>query len=61
MICGKCDQTIRDGEQYTTYDIPAASGPGVTVHWHVLCPDRTDDRSMTGGVPGGGRLVGRGG
>ncbi|MFI1287471.1 hypothetical protein ACH4VM_02985 [Streptomyces sp. NPDC020792] len=35
MICGRCDQPIRDGEPYTAYDIEAASGPGATVYLYV--------------------------
>lgn len=36
MICGRCDQPIRDGEKYTKHDIPGASNGGDIVYWHVL-------------------------
>ncbi|MFC8201264.1 hypothetical protein ACFUTV_38590 [Streptomyces sp. NPDC057298] len=34
-ICGRCDQSIRPGQPYTTHDIPSPSGPGATVYRHV--------------------------
>lgn len=34
-FCGRCDQPILDGEEYSTHDIPAATGAGDTVYWHV--------------------------
>lgn len=35
MICGRCDEPIRDGEKYTTYDVIPPTGPGMVVHWHA--------------------------
>ncbi|WP_302061491.1 hypothetical protein [Streptomyces sp. A3M-1-3] len=40
MICGKCDQPIKQGEAYRSYDVDRASGPGSTVHQHTACPKR---------------------
>ncbi len=34
-ICGRCDQSIRDGEEYTTHSIPGATYAGDTVYRHV--------------------------
>ncbi|MFI1728165.1 hypothetical protein ACH40E_02780 [Streptomyces acidicola] len=34
-ICGRCDQSIKDNEQYTTHDILSASAGGMTVYRHV--------------------------
>lgn len=37
-ICGRCDQTIQDGEKYTEHINPGASGAGGTEYRHVqLC------------------------
>jgi predicted RNA-binding Zn-ribbon protein involved in translation (DUF1610 family) len=33
-ICGSCDQSIQDDEQYTKYDIPSPSTAGATVYRH---------------------------
>lgn len=33
--CGRCDQPIRDDEQYTTHDIPSPTSAGITVHRHA--------------------------
>ncbi|MFG2425047.1 hypothetical protein ACGFWD_39300 [Streptomyces sp. NPDC048448] len=38
MICGRCDEPIRPGQQYSMHDIPGASLGGATVHRHLaLC------------------------
>ncbi|MEV2195081.1 hypothetical protein AB0I02_29510 [Streptomyces phaeochromogenes] len=38
-ICGRCDQSIQDGEDYTTHDIAGSSYGGDTVYRHVgWCP-----------------------
>lgn len=38
MMCARCDQPIRDGEDYETQDIPRPTGPGATVLLHKkLC------------------------
>lgn len=34
-ICGRCDQPIRDGEEYTEYDIPSPSLGGTVVYRHT--------------------------
>lgn len=34
-ICGCCDQSIRDGEEYTEHDIPGSTYGGDTVYRHV--------------------------
>ena len=34
-ICGRCDQSIRDGEKYTTHPVPGATYGGGTVYLHV--------------------------
>jgi hypothetical protein len=40
MICARCDNPIREGEQYVTRDIESASGPGAVIRVHVSCrPD----------------------
>lgn len=37
-FCGRCDEPIRPGEQYTTHDILSPSAGGATVYRHVeLC------------------------
>ncbi|MFJ8364014.1 hypothetical protein [Streptomyces sp. NPDC093984] len=39
MRCARCDELIREGEQYTTYDNPGASFAGSTVYRHATpCP-----------------------
>ncbi|WP_455356879.1 hypothetical protein [Streptomyces sp. SYSU K217416] len=40
MICGKCDQPIKPGEPYRSYDIDRASGAGLTIRQHRVCPPR---------------------
>lgn len=40
MICAKCDQAIRPGQQYEKRDIHSASASGTVVHFHVVCPER---------------------
>lgn len=38
-ICGRCDQSIAEGEPYTAYDILRPTGPGITVYQHDKpCP-----------------------
>ncbi|WP_329528467.1 hypothetical protein [Streptomyces sp. NBC_01462] len=38
MICGRCDEPIRPGQQYSTHVIEGASPAGATTHRHlVLC------------------------
>lgn len=34
-ICGCCDQSIREGEKYTTHPIAGSSYGGDTVYRHV--------------------------
>ena len=34
-ICGRCDQSIRDGEKYTTHPIAGSSYGGDVVYRHV--------------------------
>ncbi|MFC5800086.1 hypothetical protein [Streptomyces formicae] len=38
MICTRCQQAIRPGDAYRTFDIDSASGAGATIHQHVKCP-----------------------
>lgn len=38
MICRRCDQPIRPGEDYTSLDKISNSAGGITVHWHKECP-----------------------
>lgn len=33
--CGRCDEPIQDGEEYTAYNNPGASFGGSTVYRHV--------------------------
>lgn len=33
-ICGRCDQSIADGEAYTEHLIDRPTGPGLTVYQH---------------------------
>jgi hypothetical protein len=33
-ICGRCDQMIEPGEQYTEYPIDSPSAAAPTVYWH---------------------------
>jgi hypothetical protein len=35
MICGRCDQPIRPGEEYSTHDMPSSSAAGITIYRHV--------------------------
>lgn len=38
MMCARCDQPIRPGQAYETYDIPSPSAFGATVYLHKkLC------------------------
>ncbi len=37
-ICARCDQPIRWDEEQESHDVPAASGPGITIITHArLC------------------------
>lgn len=38
MLCARCDQPIRPGQSYTTYDHHSASAGGATIHMHSHCP-----------------------
>lgn len=35
MICGRCDEPIRPGQQYSAHVIAGASLGGATVHRHL--------------------------
>ena len=41
-FCGRCDKPIRDGEQYTTHDIPSPSGAGATIYLHAQQCERIE-------------------
>ncbi|WP_371646511.1 hypothetical protein [Streptomyces mirabilis] len=41
-ICGRCDQTIQDDEEYTEHDMPSSSGAGITIYRHVYLCKRVD-------------------
>nr|WP_168508633.1 hypothetical protein [Streptomyces sp. S1D4-11]QIY95862.1 hypothetical protein HEP87_19775 [Streptomyces sp. S1D4-11] len=36
-ICGRCDQPVRDGEEYTEHRIDSPSLGGTTVYLHLWC------------------------
>jgi hypothetical protein len=42
-LCGRCDEPIQDGEEYTEHPMPGESVAGATIYRHVeLCkPVRT--------------------
>jgi hypothetical protein len=48
-FCGRCDQPIRDGEEYTTHDIHTCSAGGRTDYRHVA--DCTPVPTQTSQVP----------
>ena len=37
-LCHKCCRAIQPGELYDSFDKHGASGGGITVHLHVVCP-----------------------
>ncbi|MFJ6460115.1 hypothetical protein ACIQM0_03480 [Streptomyces sp. NPDC091387] len=44
MICARCDQPMRP-EDSESYDIPGATGPGITILVHkVLCEIPAEQR-----------------
>ncbi|MGW2081185.1 hypothetical protein ACWCOW_30350 [Streptomyces sp. NPDC001939] len=40
MICAKCQQSIRDGEDYDTITVHSASAAGSTFQLHKICPPK---------------------
>lgn len=40
MICAKCQQPIRDGEDYDAIAVHSPSAAGSTMHLHKTCPPK---------------------
>ncbi|MFF1568636.1 hypothetical protein ACFVY1_34990 [Streptomyces sp. NPDC058293] len=40
MICAKCQQGIKSGEEYDTITVHSASAAGATIHRHYVCPPK---------------------
>lgn len=34
MICARCDEPLREGDDYDEQSIDGASGPGITIYRH---------------------------
>jgi hypothetical protein len=48
VICGKCDQTIRVGEDYDGHDKVSSSAGGITIYLHKQCPSQPSRRARRG-------------
>jgi hypothetical protein len=44
-FCSKCQQPIREGEEFTAYSIDAGSAAAMTVYWHKQCPKPATNRT----------------